>query len=1376
MALFTPPSSSPVRDIGQKATWPLVFALTLATVIVFIVTPVLAIDWYQRVPFPGVLVSPHLLVTDASGSDWGPSGQLDVLDRIVEVNGIPITDQFTYERALVGAYASVDLKARIVFERSPEYTRARPCGEALPTGVWRCETVRVLRKMTLGDFATLFGLPYGLGLIYLLISIWVFRQRGNQRTSQVLALFSVAIAAALAVFFDGLSTNRLQWIAMLSLGGASGAMFSLGLLFPQVARGVERRPLLRFVGYIPGLAMAAVAIAELFNEANPWAYVRWQSGLLVLLGASLITFFVTLLYRRFRSDSPIVRQQTRIILWGSAAAFLPFLIWVGLALINPATPFITWLYLPTTALFPLSLAIAMLRSHQLNVDRLLTAAASYVVAGVLILAAYFLSTYLLTLLTGTPQTLFTNPGLIVLFILLAVLLMDAPRQRIERTIEQTLFKGRFDTRAMLQIYTQRLTEAADLTSVLHSLRDQLTRYFGPEVVYIYLFDVRMNAFVAQPDASMPRLPSTSAQWLLDSTLPSWLRTEGGPRFLQVNRPLPEILKPDQSRIETVGALLYVPLTGHQQLNGWLALGPKQTGQLYSADDLNFLSAIATQTALALERAVVTDDLQRRVNELNALSRISQAVNFTLDLDDIMELIYTQTSRVIDTRNFYIALADHKRGTMRFAFYVEGNERLYPDDEWPIDTGLSGEIMRRGQPIVTDDYLSECERRGLNPGGRPGRAWMGVPLNAGNVPMGIMAVSDYRDEVTYGPEQLQIFGAIADQAASVLDKGRLYRETAERARQLAALNEVGSSLVSTLDLRTVLTTIVAKAMELLNAESGSLLLADENQRELIFEVTLGPAAPDLRGQRLPINKGIAGAAAQTRQPQIVNEAQQDTRWLRDMDKTTDYSTRALLAVPMIVKDKVTGVIELLNKRGSASFTEEDQNLLLAFAVNAAVAVENARLFTMTDQALASRLDELSTLQEIDRQLNASLDIRRVMELTLDWGLRVIEAKAGSIALINRDEGTLVLMATRHYTYVPQSMPLNKGLAGLVARTGQPVLVNDVSQDQRYIAACPDTRAQLSVPIKRENEVIGVINLENPHVDSFGILQLDSASRLADHAAIAITNAQLYAEVQRANDAKGRFVSEVAHELAQPVTAIKGFNDLMVKGMAGPVSDMQKQFLSTVQFNAERLNTLIKDLLDIGRIETGRLKMDVGPVAIKPIIEETIRSLQSQIDERQMSVDLNVPDELPNIRCDRARLIQILTNLVSNAYKYTPAGGNMTISISHLKEIQPRNAPRGNWTRADLQQLKPNPTGYLACAVKDTGFGIAPEDQAKLFTQFFRSQNPSVREQRGTGLGLSITKSLIELQGGAIWVESELEKGSTFSFSMPIVEDGEHEPTG
>ena len=499
-------------------------------------------------------------------------------------------------------------------------------------------------------------LPYGLGLVYLLIGIWVFRQRGNQRTSQVLALFAGTASIIFATYFDGSTTNRLQWAAYLAIGASSGAILSLSLLFPQTTRIIERHPLMRFVVYVPGLILAALTIITLFTAANPWAYVTWQQLVLLMMAASIPFFIGMQIYRRARSDSPVVLQQSSIILWGSALAFLPFLIWAVLSIFNP-TPFNPWLYMPSTILFPLAIAYAMLRYNQLNFDRLLTAGASYVIAGALVVVIYFVLAYLVSLVAGSSQTLFANPGLAALFVLLAVMLLDLPRQRLERTIERVFFKGRYDTQAQLQNYSRRLTEVSDLSSVVQALREQVLEYFKPDVVYVYLLDVRMNAFVAQPDPTMPRLPSTATQWTLDGSLPRWLRDESGAHFLQPGHVLPDVLRPDQTRIELIGAFLYVPLTGHQQLNGWLALGPKQTGQIYTADDLTFLASLTNQTALALERAVVFDDLERRVGELNALSRISQAVNFTLDPDDILELIYTQTSRVIDTRNFYIALAD-----------------------------------------------------------------------------------------------------------------------------------------------------------------------------------------------------------------------------------------------------------------------------------------------------------------------------------------------------------------------------------------------------------------------------------------------------------------------------------------------------------------------------------------------------------------------------------------------------------------------------------------------------------------------------------------------------------------------------------------------
>ncbi|MFN8597001.1 MAG: GAF domain-containing protein [Anaerolineae bacterium] len=1364
-------SSFSTPDLSLRATRPIAILSLIVAVAMLALTPILALDWVSNMPFPGVLVSPHLLVTDGSGPGWGPDAQLDILDRIVEVNGTAIADQATFDQAMVDAYARPDRSAQIKYERSTALN-SRECGTAVDGNVRRCETTRSVQRAEPGDLGRLFGMPYAIGFTYLLIGMWVFRQRGRQRSGQALAFFCALTAIDLALFFDQMSTNLLGPVYLLALGLTSGSLFNLAVVFPQSPHIVERRPTLRFVGYLPGLTAALVGILALANAAAPWDYIyalRWLFALIIVSAAS---YLGSLVYRRLRSDSPVVRQQSRIILWGTLLAFLPTVLWGMQGIVNPNVPYNTILYLPSMVLFPLAIGYAMLRYNLLNVDRLITGGITYVIMGALMILAYVGIVSALTVLLREQTALITNPLMLLIFVVLVAVIFDILRLRLNRLIDRLLFRGRLDTETVLQNYSRSLTEVADLPMIVNAMRTQVTEMYHPERQYIYLLDSQLDLYIAQPEVSSngARFAPQVAQCPTDSALVKWLNAEPGPKYLSPTRALPDILQPDRERINAIGAVVYVPLTGRDRGNGWLALGPRQNDQPYSTDDLNFLQAIANQTALALERAIVFDDLQRRVNELNALSRISQAVNFTLDVDDILELIYTQTSRVLDTRNFYIAMAERQRGTLRFAFYIENGERLYPDDEWPLDLGLSGEVMRRGLAIIADDYVTECEKRGLNPGGRPGQAWMGVPLNASNQPMGLMVVSDFRPEITYSQEQLQVFAAIADQAASVLYKTQLYHETEERARQLAVLNEVGSSITSTLDLRTVLETIVAKAIELLRAEAGSLLLVDESTNELVFEVTFGPAASELRGQRLPLGKGIVGAVAQTRQPQIVNEAQTDVRWLRDVDQSTAFITRALLAVPMITKNRVIGVLELINKRDADRYTEDDQKLLTAFATNAAVAVENARLFTLTDQALASRLEELSTLQEIDRQLNTSLDIRRVLDLTLDWGLRMVDANAGSIAVVNRDTNSLDLVVARNYTYQPVSLPMDQGLAGQVARTNQPILVNDVTLDRRYIAAAPSTQSQLSVPIKRENAVIAVMNLESSRLNAFGILQLDSASRLADHAATAIINAQLYEEVKRANDAKSEFVSIVSHELKTPMTSMKGYTDLLVKGMAGPVSDMQAQFLNVIRANVDRMSTLVNDLLEVSRIETGRLKLDVKPLEMALVLDETLRTTKAQIEDRQQTLELSVPETLPLVTADKARVIQVLTNLISNAYKYTPTGGHITIEVTPQTVVQPPHAMKGDIPASQIDHnFVPNPAGYVWCAVKDTGVGISAEDQAKLFQKFFRSGDQAVRDQPGTGLGLSITKSLIELQKGAIWVESEVGTGSTFAFSLPVEEN-------
>ncbi len=1343
MADITPSSTSSTEAPIPGYARPIVILSLLVAAAVYVAAPLLAYTWATRVPFPGVTLEQTFNVNDGRGANWGPSpNRLDVQDHIQSIDGRVIDSQSALEQALVDVGAGGEAVAQITYLRRT--ARGTP----------QAGTISLrLSPFPLDDLLRLFWLPYLIGLVYLGIGLWVFRLRGRQRAGLAFTFFSTWVAMMLGIFFDMNSTHRLANLWPLGLALSGAAVMHLALVFPQEPRFVMRLPVLRLLPYIPAAALFIYARLVLFDLERPWAYIGSWQLLYVFAVVGLVVFYGLLVYHRLASTSPVVRQQSRIILFGSTLAFAPFGVWASLGVIGVVAPFDPLLYFPTFILFPLSIAYALLRYHLLDIDLILNRSLVYTLVIMLVIGAYFLVVGAIGAVAQNAESLAANPGLLAAFILAVAVLLDPLRNRVQRMVDRVFFRARIDVRGVLQAYSHDLTGAADLASIVALLSDVINRTLDPDPLRVYLYDPRTRSFLLHaPGGVRVNLPALVVRCPQDNPLARWLSEQRQPWYVQPDRPLPRPIYGESARLEAMGAVLFVPLHGRDRLNGWAALGSKRSGQPYTTDEMSFLGALADQTTLALERALAYTDLERRVTELNVLSQISQAVNFAVDPDSILELIYAQTGRVLDTSNFYIALANPRRSTLRFAFYVENGERLYPDDEWPMDIGLTGEIVRAGQPIVTADYVQECLKRGLTPGGKPGRAWMGVPLNAGDRVLGVMNVSSFDPDVTYSDEQMHIFSAIADQAASVLDKVRLYKTTEERARQLAVLNEVSTSITSSLDLRIVLNAIMEKAVEILDAEAGSLLLVDGDTRELVFEVILGPAAPTLAGRRLPLGAGIVGAVAQSGQPQIVNEAQTDNRWLRDIGQTDRFVTRALLTVPMKARDRVIGVIQVLNKLDGTPFDEDDQTLLESFAGNAAIAVENAQLFNRTDLALARRVEELSTLQEIDRELNISLDFNRVMDLTLEWGLRVAGAEAGSIGMVDREHNGLLILASKGYASAHRPadgkvLPLDRGLAGKAIRTGQALMIDDAHRDPDAQRApmSPETRSQISVPIRRGSEVIGVLNLESTQAEAFGATEFDSVVRLANHAAIAIANARLYEEVKRANEAKSEFVSIVSHELKTPMTSMKGYTDLLIKGAGGPLSDLQRQFLNTVRSNVDRMGDLVSKLLDLSRIETGRLKLDIRPVSMNEIVEETLRTTQRQIEEKQQALDVAVPQDLPRVMGDRASLIQIMTNLISNAYKYTPAGGHIAISAQPTANGSP---------------------GFVMCAVKDSGIGISEEDQAKLFTKFFRSGDPAVREASGTGLGLVITKSLIELHGGKIWVESQLGKGTTFAFTVPV----------
>ncbi|HEX2980777.1 MAG TPA: GAF domain-containing protein, partial [Anaerolineaceae bacterium] len=516
--------------------------------------------------------------------------------------------------------------------------------------------------------------------------------------------------------------------------------------------------------------------------------------------------------------------------------------------------------------------------------------------------------------------------------------------------------------------------------------------------------------------------------------------------------------------------------------------------------------------------------------------------------------------------------------------------------------------------------------------------------------------------------------------------------------------------------------------ILNCEAGSLLLVDEDTGELVFKVVIGAVADDLVGKRMPPGRGLVGKAILSGEALIANDVQRLPDWFPINDQRTGFVTRALIVNPLVVKDRTIGVIEVINRQDGQPFNQRDLDLLSAFGGQAAVAIENARLYTLTDQALTARVEELSMMQRIDRELNATLDTQHAMQTTLEWAMRQTHADAGLIGWLGED-GCRVIAAQGYdaelEAYRGQPIPLET-----------PFLQTALDNKEVRCTHLPSgmlsgTQCQLIAPIRREDRTIGVLLLENrsDHICPDEILTF--MTRLCDHAAFAISNSQLYAAVQTANQAKSDFISFISHELKNPMTAIRGYTDLMAAGAGGAVTDTQAKFLHTIATNVERMASLVSDLADMSRIEAGRLKLQMEAVPLAPAIEEVLLSNRRLLDEKQHVVSQSIPADLPDLFVDRIRLVQILTNLVNNAAKYTPANG--------VIEIGAETALGGENDAVEGVRVW----------VKDSGYGITPAEQVHIFEKFFRSEDSQIRDMPGTGLGLNITRSLVEVQGGRIW---------------------------
>ncbi|HEX6270850.1 MAG TPA: GAF domain-containing protein [Anaerolineales bacterium] len=1329
-----------INTVLSKVTQSIVLAYQGLAAVVFIASLFLAYNWFKN-PFIGGFFEQTLVLNGSDTSETGKHWALyeegfQLGDQLVSIGDHQISNTDDLNEALA-SFQSND-----------------PVPVTLRTSDGETRTVEVtLKPFPFADRISYFVMPAILSFVFLAISLWIFGLRRTEPAGRAFSLMTASLAIGIGSLFDLYTTHYFTTIWTIAVALSGGALIDLALAFPQEARLVLGRPYLRWLGYAAGIFLAFNAYFRLYDFENPTAYFDAWRIIYIFVGLSALFYFGVLAYRAFFSLSPVVKSQARTILFGALLGFGPVVSWLLYSSwknaqgLGDPIPFNPYLLIPLI-LFPLVNGYVILRFRLLRTDYWLRQGIVYSSLTILVVAAY-------ALLVSGLGSIFAiampsdNPYLIGGLVFVIAVLLDPVRTRLQSLVDSTFFRGQRAFEDRLRTLSHELTSALDLNTIGRVVRQQIATSLVPDRLHIYTYDPLNDQYVALADGD--GRPTSDIRFSSNSPLVKYFKKENIPLYLDSINP-PSVLRGDEARLSLLGARLFVALPGEDKPVGWFAMGTPLSGGVYTPKDLDFLDNLADQASVAIARVQTVIDLERRVQEMNALTRVSQGVNVTLTFDDVLELIFAQATLIIPSSLFHITLYNKAGNYFYYGFCVQDNERVTSRENRPLppSLGLGQEIIRKGRPMLTQDYMRECRARNVTPAAQGLYAWMGVPLNAGAETMGSLSVGSDDATVTYTQAQLDLLQAIADQTVGAIVKARLLQETERRAHQLSTLNEITRQLTSTLEQEPLLQNILENAVSILNCEAGTLFLVDEQTGDLIFRVMVGPVSGNLLGQRLAAGTGIVGRAVQARVPIIENDAQRSSTHFEGADKQTGFVSRFLLAVPMQIKDQVLGAIEVINRQDGLPFVKDDQNLLTAFAGQAAVAIENARLLALTDQELAARVEELQIMGRIVRELNASLEVARAMRTTLEWAMRRSNAEAGLIGMIEGDY--LRLMAQEGYddilTQEPDSrLPLELPALRSAIESGQPNQISLVSNGAKGIL--PIAHTQIIIPIRREAQVIGLLLLESTS-DSQGNLAF--LNQLSDSAAIAIANAQLYDEVQRANLAKSDFVSFVAHELKNPMTSIKGYTELLAAGSVGQINEMQTNFLGTIRSNVERMSALVSDLNDNAKIEAGRLRLDYKPVDLAEIVDEVLRSTKRQLDDKRQSLEFQLPPQLPPVWADPIRLGQVLTNLVSNAHKYTPEGGQIRLGAK---------ATANQWDPGGARQV-------VHLWVQDNGIGISVEDQAKIFQKFFRSDDMKAREVPGTGLGLNITRSLVEMQGGRIWFESEFRKGTTFHFTIPIAE--------
>jgi PAS domain S-box-containing protein len=486
------------------------------------------------------------------------------------------------------------------------------------------------------DLFTYFIIPYLVSLAFLVIGVWTFFLRSDSRASWAMLAFTSGLSIMTSTFLDMDTTRHAVVLWALSLGVTGTSLTYLSLFFPQPMGFVSRRPRLRFIAWLIFILLSIPTVLAILHPSDPYFYITtWQWGYLFITLA-VILFLATLMYRVFRSNQPFVRQQSRVIIFGAIIAFMPAVFYIAPLAFGIFTQFYAWLIFPALVIFPLSITYAILRYRLLDVDRFYSRALAYILTlGAALAVFYGLLALLSLLVQQTVQA--RDPLVIAAYLLLLVLGLNPLRMLIQRGIDRLFYRSPADYRRALSSLSRSLVVTPDLAQTLRTLENQITQALAPEKFLIYLYNDDMGRYFphATREHSAPayEIEDPLIHLLVSSRTPIWLPTEG---------PLPAVLQDPANTYKRLSGFTLVPLHYEGKLIGFMSLGPRRSGDLYTSDDLDFLAAVAAQSTLALENARLFANLERNLDQTmemkNLMDDIFSSVAAGIITTDLKQLI------------------------------------------------------------------------------------------------------------------------------------------------------------------------------------------------------------------------------------------------------------------------------------------------------------------------------------------------------------------------------------------------------------------------------------------------------------------------------------------------------------------------------------------------------------------------------------------------------------------------------------------------------------------------------------------------------------------------------------------------------------------